>query len=375
MSPTFSVSDFVASVNQTFDYAYTSVTIIGELANFKISKGKWVYADIKDEAASVRLFGTVYMLPGPLEDGMMVRVQGTPRLHAQFGFSLNVQSIQPVGEGAIKKAASLLEAKLKAQGLFDTSRKRALPYPPSKIGLIASKESAAYADFMKIIDQRWSGLTIVHADVQVQGEAAPQGLVQALQQLNEQPGIEVIVMTRGGGSAEDLAAFSNEQVVQAVAASRVPTMVAVGHEIDTSLAELAADLRASTPSNAAELLVPDKRVTAEQLATTRIALKNGMAQLLDTLRTEGRALLEQVSSSVLDLIVRSQRELLVIEKVVQSYNPETVLQRGYALIRKGANQVTSVEQLNLNDAVRLQFMSGTAEARITKLPLHPKKRV
>src|SRR4051812_26943568 len=120
----FSVSDFVAVFNQTVEYAYPSVTIVGELANFRISKNRWVYFDLKDAYASVRFFGTVFQLPGPLEDGMLLQVRGVPRLHQLYGFSITVHFIQPSGEGAIKKAADLLQTKLAAEGLFDADRKR-----------------------------------------------------------------------------------------------------------------------------------------------------------------------------------------------------------------------------------------------------------
>src|SRR4051812_38117160 len=203
LSPTFSVSEFVAVLNQTFEYAFPDVVVTGELLNFRVSKNKWVYFDLKDDEASVRCFGTVYHLPGPLEDGMLLNVRAMPRLHPQFGFSLNVTNISPAGAGSIRKAADLLQAKLVAEGLFDPERKRPLPYPPAHIGLVTSGESAAYADFNKIINARWSGLQITHVDVQVQGEAAPAQIVDALDQLNtmaEPP--EVIVLIRGGGSAE-----------------------------------------------------------------------------------------------------------------------------------------------------------------------------
>ena len=144
--PPLPVSDFVAIVNQTLEMAIGSVAVVGELANFRVSKNRWVYFDLKDERSSIRCFGTVYMLPGPLEDGMMLEVRGTPRLHDQFGFSFNVQSIRPVGEGSLRKAAELLMAKLQEEGLFSDERKRSLPYPPQRIGLVTSAESAAYAD-------------------------------------------------------------------------------------------------------------------------------------------------------------------------------------------------------------------------------------
>ena len=118
------VSDFVALLNQTLEFAYPNVVIVGELANFRISKSKWVYFDLKDEFSSVKFFGSVYHLPGPLEDGLMLQVRGAPRLHTQYGFSVNIQSIQTVGEGSLKRAAALLEAKLRTEGLFEPARKR-----------------------------------------------------------------------------------------------------------------------------------------------------------------------------------------------------------------------------------------------------------
>ena len=147
--------EFVALINQTLEFALPYAVVEGEVSNFRISKNRWVYFDLKDEQASVKCFGTVYQLPGPIEDGMLMKVSGNARLHPQFGFSLNMQSMMPSGEGSIKKAAALLEAKLQKEGLFDPTHKRRLPYPPDKIGLITSGESAAFADFIKILNARW----------------------------------------------------------------------------------------------------------------------------------------------------------------------------------------------------------------------------
>src|SRR5512146_831098 len=196
------VSQFVALLNQTLEYAYPNVVVTGELANFRVSRNKWVYFDLKDELASVKFVGSVYNLPGPLEDGMLLKVRGQPRLHPLYGFSVNVMSIQPAGEGTIKRAAALLKAKLAAEGLFDESRKRSLPYPPAGIGLIASEQSAAYADFMKILNACWRGINVRVIDVQVQCEAAPEQIAAAFEQFNAEAELpEAIVRIRGGGSA------------------------------------------------------------------------------------------------------------------------------------------------------------------------------
>lgn len=328
------VSDFVALLNQTLEYAYPDVTVRGELANMKVSKNRWVYFDLKDDMSTVRFFGTVYQLPGPLDNGMLVAVRGMPRVHTQYGFSVHVMSIRPVGEGSIKKAAALLEAKLAAEGLFEADRKRVLPYPPARIGLITSAESAAYRDFIKVLADRWGGMEIILIDTQVQGEVAPGQIVAAVEQLNQMADPpDVLVVTRGGGSAEDLAAFNTEQVTRAVAASRVPTLVAIGHEIDVSLSELAADRRASTPSNAAELLVPDRSAVVMQARHIRERLAQGALHTLQLSRqtaTRARSLLQDRAELT---IAQARKQLVAHRQLLAAYDPAAVLRRGYAIVR------------------------------------------
>lgn len=364
MNPVFSVSDFVAVLNQTLDYAFPTVTIVGELSNFRVSKGKWVYFDLKDESSSIRFFGTVFMLPGPLEEGMMVKVVGSPRLHQTFGFSITVKSITPVGEGSIKKAAELLQAKLTAEGLFATERKRSLPYPPTRIGLVTSGESAAYKDFLKILSSRWGGIEIVHADVQVQGESAVQQIVSALNELNTTQELDVIVVTRGGGSADDLQAFSSEQVVRAIAASRIPTLVAIGHEVDTSLSELAADRRASTPSNAAELLVPDRDTTILQFRTELKRSRDRITQLFAQETDINKGLLAEANNRLLQEIKKQQNYANNALQVLHGFDPRRILSRGYALVRSGNSPVKSVTQLKLNDIISIRLVDGSVAAKI-----------
>lgn len=357
---TFSVSDFVAVFNQTISYAYPTVTIVGELANFKISKNKWVYFNLKDETASVKFFGTVYQVNGPLEDGMMLTITGVPQLHPQFGFSITVQSMQLSGEGTIKRAQQLLQAKLQSEGLFEESRKRALAFPPVSIGLITSKESAAYADFIKILNERWGGVEVQLYDVQVQGEDAPAQIAEAIEYFNShatQP--EVLVITRGGGSAEDLQAFNTELVTRSVAASRVPTLVAIGHEVDISLAELAADKRASTPSNAAQTLVPDRTETTKLLHS----YKEQAAQLVQSLlQAEHQILRELLQTAGLQLsheLRHIQQDLVNTRQILELLHPAAILKRGYAIVRSAGTIVHSITQAKTNTELSVQLHDGT----------------
>ncbi|MFO0920300.1 MAG: exodeoxyribonuclease VII large subunit [Candidatus Saccharimonadales bacterium] len=362
----WSVSDFVAVFNQTIEYAYPVVYIEGELANFRISKNKWVYFDLKDEESSIRNFGTVYTLPGPLEEGMRVVVCGVPKLHPQYGFSLSFQSIHLIGEGTIKKAYDLLRSKLENEGLFDVSRKRRLPYPPKVIGLIASSESAAYHDFIKVINQRWVGLMIRFFDVQVQGEVAPGQIIEALNLVNSSSEIEVVVITRGGGSPEDLSGFNDERVVRAVAASRIPSMVAIGHEVDLSLAELAADLRASTPSNAAELLVPDKNQESAVLESLTGSVESLIRSKIEYLCTDLDSRVTQLGENIAKTIHDQQYQLEVIDELLELVNPKNVMKRGYTLVRNHEGELlNSSKKLAKNDNITVEFIDGKINSLVT----------
>lgn len=363
-----SVSDFVAVLNQTLEVAYPNIKVVGELANFRVSKNRWVYFDLQDDLASLKFFGTVYQLPGPLQDGMLLQVRGNPRLHSQYGFSVTVQSILPVGEGSLKKAAALLRAKLEAEGLFDPARKRTLPYPPQRIGLITSAESAAYADFGKILAERWVGLEIELANVQVQGELAVGQIVRAIEFFNAQAQPpQVLVITRGGGSADDLAVFNTEQVTRAVAASRICTLVAIGHEVDLSLAELAADQRASTPSNAAQLLVPDKFQELQHLATQATQLGQLLSGQVSTARGELQANTKHLQDHIKQLMTAEQQNLQVKQQLLQALSPTRILERGYALVYHRGKIVRSRAAVPPGSSVNLQLADGQLTAKITSL--------
>lgn len=368
--PEFTVSEFVAVLNQTLDYAYPVVNVVGELTNFRVSRGKWVYFDIKDDEASVKCFGTVFQLPGPLDDGMMVRIAANPRLHPLYNFSLNLQSITPVGEGSLKRAADLLLAKLTAEGLFDPQRKRPVPFAPAHIGLITAKQSAAYADFVKILNERWSGVLVTHRDVQVQGEPAIAEIVNAIEAMNQlayPP--EVLVITRGGGSAEDLAAFNSEQVTRAVAACRIPTIVAIGHESDISLAELAADLRASTPSNAVQLLVPDKAAVLSTLKQQRREMHDIVVAYVQTAQRDLKENAQTIQHMAEQAYLAAANTLARQTDLLEALNPQTVLKRGYAVVRlhTGKKFIKSVKGLKKGDDITIGWQDGSAEAIISSI--------
>lgn len=346
-----SVSEFIALTNQTLEFAYPSIQVEGEVASFKVNQGKFVFFDLKDAGGSIGCFMTVWQLRQPIEDGMKIIVTATPKLTQWGKFSLTVRALRPSGEGSLKKSFELLKAKLDKEGLFAPERKRQLPTIPSRVAVISSTQAAGYGDFVKILNDRWGGVKVDVAHVQVQGEAAPDQMIRAIKYFNERDTLaEVLVIIRGGGSADDLSAFNDELLVREIATSRIPTLVGVGHEVDETLADLAADVRASTPSNAAQRLVPDRqeliRATQAQIRQVIPKVEQAVATqqvlLHDTLRT---------AFNHIDTRIDRQEDLLhSLGRILAQVNPERVLERGYALLR-GKRTVGSTIEVETKQAI------------------------
>ncbi len=364
----FSVSDFVSVFNQTINYAYPQVVIVGEVSNFSISKNTWLFFNLRDENSSVKFFGSILKLPAPIEDGMMLKVMAVPQLHPKFGFSLQIQSIQLFGAGTIKRANSLLQNKLEREGIFDKSRKRALPPSPNRIGLITSSESAAYGDFIKVLNHRWCGVEVIHFETSVQGEHSALKIADAINKANSQiPDLEVIVITRGGGSNDDLQAFNDEQLVRAIAGSKIPTLVAVGHERDYTFAELAADRRASTPSNAAEVLVPDKRTELFSIKNIQESINTILDNVFFDIKHEIEDTTISLSTLCSNLFHNEQAQILIKEQLLRSLDPVKILDRGYAIISKDGLSIRSVSKLNLGDSINIKLADGIVMAEINDI--------
>ena len=329
-----SVSDFIAITNQVLDTAYPSVTIEGEVSGFKVNQGKYVFFDLKDATGTVNCFMSLYSMRTPLEDGMKVVVRAQAKITAWGRFSLTIQSYRPTGEGSIKKGFELLKAKLEKEGIFAPERKRTLPRVPRSIALISSTQAAGYADFIKILNERWGGLQVEVGHVQVQGSVAPDQIIAALHYFNGLEVLpEVIVIIRGGGSADDLAAFNDEPLVRAIAESRVPVLTGIGHEVDESLSDLAADVRASTPSNAAQLLVPDRREIIAGIHAQVNGLRSLFMQSIENSQRHAHDLIGQAYSATMQQLTGAFDRLAILRLAVAQVNPDSVLKRGYALLR------------------------------------------
>ena len=351
IQPIISVSDFIAVVNQTLEYAYPNVVIEGEVASFKVSQGKFVFFDIKDQGGSVGCFMSVWQLRVPIQDGMKVIISAVPKLTGWGKFSLTVKTIRPSGEGALKKSFELLKEKLGLEGLFAPERKRQLPIIPEHIAIISSTQSAGYADFIKILDDRWGGVKIDVAHVQVQGLDAPDQMIRAINYFNQQESLpEVLVIIRGGGSADDLSAFNDELLVRAIASSRIPTLVGVGHETDESLSDLVADVRASTPSNAAQILVPDKTEIIRAVRVQLNSLLPRMLQVIDQHKQSIGVILEDALETIGRAVDERIQHISSLRNVLMQLDPDAVLARGYALVR-GIQKVGSMIEIETNKVI------------------------
>ena len=381
-----SVSELSDYINQTLEYAYPSVVVEGEVSSFKISQGKWVFFDIKDSQTTLGCFMSIYQLNTPLEDGMLVRVVAQPKLTTWGKFSLTVKSVELAGEGSVKKAFELLKLKLEKEGLFALDRKRQLPQYPKRVALVTSKQAAAYNDFVTILQDRWGGVSVDHLQVQVQGSSAPQQIVEAIEYFNiKAADYDALVIIRGGGSAEDLQAFQTEPVARAIYSSEIATVVAIGHEDDISLAELVADLRAATPTDAARLLVPDKKSVITQLEASislqsELTLKilqresdkltrfhNSLRFVIDSAVSDLSSKQYRLNSAISTAINSSHSEFAVLSQKLTSLSPQSVLDRGYAVVSYEGRSVSSTSTLKNNDSIMVQLAQGKLTAKIIEI--------
>ncbi len=374
--PALTVSQFLDVCNDLLAVNLEVIAVEGEVAEYKVNQGKWVFFSLKDADSTVNCFMPVWKLTTEVTDGMKVRVRGLPKITKRGAFSFTVEKIAPVGEGNIKKAFELLKKKLSAEGLFDPARKRPLPENPVKIGVISSTGAAGYADFCKIINARWGGLDIQTCHTQVQGLDAPNQIIRALKYLNEQAEVEVIAIIRGGGSKDDLSCFNDEQLAREIARSRIPVITGIGHEIDESLADLVADARASTPSNCAEMLSRDRQTEINNVQKKRLHIRSRLLTALsevyqrsqsdfnsistklhsavselerhrsDQIRriqsrlqnsineyeTKSHNTLRELKRFIHQQIDQLEQKLASQLKVLNSCNPETILSQGYAIL-------------------------------------------
>ncbi|HEV8201605.1 MAG TPA: exodeoxyribonuclease VII large subunit [Candidatus Polarisedimenticolia bacterium] len=277
------VSELNAWVRALLDEGIPQVLVEGEISNLKRYPSGHTYFTLKDagaQVAAVLFRGNAIGMRFRPADGGHVVVRGRVSLYeARGAYQVVVEGMEPAGFGALQRALEALKERLRAEGLFDAARKRPLPRLPRRIGVVTSPRGAALRDILRVLDRRFAGLDIVLSAARVQGEGAAEEIAAAIRALDRLDGLDVVIVARGGGSTEDLWAFNEERVARAIASSRAPVISAVGHEIDVTLADLVADLRAPTPSAAAEMVVVSREEMIARLGSLRARLLSG-ARLL-----------------------------------------------------------------------------------------------
>lgn len=378
-----SVTELREFIDQTLKYAYPLVVVEGEVSGFRINQGKWVFFDLKDSETTISCFMTKHQLKTVLEDGMLIRVVATPNLTKWGKFSLTVKEVELAGEGAARRAYELLKAQFESEGLFVAERKRSLPEYPQRIGLITSRDAAAFNDFITIARDRWPLVEVCHIHVHVQGLQAPTDIVAALNQLNAiGDDLDAIVLIRGGGSAEDLQAFNQEDVVRAVYTSSIPVIVGIGHEDDISLAELVADVRASTPTDAARRLLPDQQEVKQHLdhlwSRSSVAMVRNFDRVDQVIRhfiQQRLRLLERLADRLewaqirLQMVMNKKLEALqykiaLAAQMLAGVDPERILAQGYAIVRQGSKVIRSPLELRREEPVLVQLQQGVIQLRV-----------
>ncbi|MDO9546907.1 MAG: exodeoxyribonuclease VII large subunit [Pelolinea sp.] len=391
----YSVSDLNAYIRALLESNENLINIWveGEVSNLSQPRSGHIYFTLKDENASVRcvIWRThASRLAGALRDGMRVEARGSVSVYEGGGqYQLDIDGIRAAGEGRLYQEFLRLKEKLAAEGLFDENRKRPIPSHPKIVGIVTSPTGAALQDMLNTLRMRYPMTEVILSPAMVQGEAAPSQIVNALNRLNHFIHPDVILIGRGGGSLEDLWAFNDEQVARAVAASEAPVISGVGHETDFTLTDLAADLRAPTPTGAAVFAVPDIADVQTNLSGLKVLFNQTMENYLDEcaleLREKNNRLanlspswlikermqrLDNYSLKTDHLIEqyfsqRHQRLELAKEKLT-SFNPHNILKRGFALVEdKDGAVITSIQQVQLGQDVTVHVSNGSIFADVS----------
>jgi len=394
-SPRWTVTTLTRHLRQLLesDASLQAVWVQGELSNLARPASGHIYFTLKDSGASLRCViwrSEAARLRLALQDGLAVDVHGSISLYEAGGqYQLYADTLRPLGEGALFQEFLRLKAALEAEGLFEADRKRSIPEFPRRIGIVTSPTGAALRDMLNTLRRRLPLVEVILAPTPVQGEEAPAGIVSAIRALNRVSAPDVILLARGGGSIEDLWAFNDEKVVRAVIESAAPVITGVGHETDFTLVDFAADLRAATPTAAAELAtpvsMPDMKanlaeigsVLASRLVTMIQQQRESAAWLENRLRLVSPFRRLQTERQHLDEMDRRWNAAQVhslqfamekfkgMENRLLSLSPLAVLKRGYAVITKNKKVITSTSQVQEDDALRVRLQDGEFNARVT----------
>ncbi len=390
------VSEVTRNIKVLLETALPILWVEGEISNFKHHSSGHMYFSLKDENAQISCVfwaGRNMNLTFRPQDGMQVLVKGRVTVFERRGqYQLDVLQLLPAGVGALQLAFEQLKKRLSEEGLFDTEHKKPLPRFPRRIGIVTSPTGAAIRDLLSVIRRRWPSSEIVLRPTLVQGPEAAQDIARAIQEFNAFGEVDVLIVSRGGGSMEDLWAFNEEVVARAIFESEIPIISAVGHEIDFTIADFVADKRAPTPSVAGEMVVPDSqeilqqlqhqllrayRLVHGQIQQAREKLNGlqssyGLRRPLDILRQHQQALDElnrRLEQAIGQHVERQKMRLEALTRQLQALSYENVLQRGFALVRDHDTKalLMTAAQVQPEQQIDILFQDGEAGARVVSV--------
>jgi exodeoxyribonuclease VII large subunit len=390
----YSVTEITAEIKRVIHEGFGTLWIEGELSGYKRYPSGHHYFTLKDAGAQIPCAMwkmNANRLTFTPSDGMRVQVFGNLEVYEPAGrYQLIAILLRPQGAGELARAFDALVKKLEAEGLFDLAHKRPLPAYPERIGIVTSPAGAVIQDMRTVAARRWPAAELRLAPVRVQGAGAAQEIVQAIEALNREGDLDIIVIGRGGGSLEDLWPFNEEIVARAIYHSKIPIVSAVGHEVDFTVSDLVADLRAPTPSAAMELILPDREEVAEQLTglKRRLAARRNeqirhlrnrlqvlsqhwaLRQPANLVHMAGQRLDElrlRLSTHARRTVDEKQVALRRVTEILDLLHPQTILQRGYAFVRDSQGRIVSDSRaLNPGDRLAVTFAKGSAEADVIR---------
>ena len=392
---TYTVTDLTLYIGALLeeDALLQSIQIVGELSNVTHARSGHLYFTLKDHTSQLKAVmwrSSADKLPFRPKDGLEVVVRGRVAIYEAGGlYQLYADAMAEMGQGAQAQQFDLLKEQLAAEGLFDVAHKKPIPRFPQKIGIVTSADAAALRDILKVLARRYPLVSVLIAPTLVQGESAPPQIIAALRWLDSRNDIDTILLARGGGSAEDLSAFNDEALARAVFAAQHPIISGVGHEVDFTIVDFVADLRAPTPSAAAELATPDSaellskirrdqnqlRITLAKQLTRHQSQLNALARTLRTFAPQSRLqshtqrlddLENRLNRAIQQRLQNRQTELKLISTQLQALNPLATLGRGYAIVHHPTNGVIqSVQSVAIGDNLSIQLGDGRFSVVVT----------
>ena len=382
------VSELTKQIKQTLEENFSEISVIGEISNFKAHvSGHW-YFNLKDSNAVISctmwkgLNNYVFFTP---QDGMKIIVSGRITVYPPRGsYQIDVRSMKPAGVGELQAAFEMLKRKLADEGLFDEALKKPIPALPQKIGIVTAKDGAAFQDMISVAERRFPLVELVIAPAQVQGSGAAESIVESLKLLNKEKDIDVIIVARGGGSIEDLWAFNEEIVAREIFASKIPVITGIGHEVDFTIADFVADLRAPTPSAAMEIATPDKNdffvfidefsynssekleslCQENKLKITRILNSYGFRFPADLVKKHAQLtdnFIYKILNGIDKKFAEIQNKVFLLSKIIDSNSVQNTLKKGFVLVNQDSRFVKRAANLNEVKPATLKFFDGEIE--------------